>query len=279
MQPSDETIDAHDRQRQLPSAVFQLLIAKLADRLGPHQPCLDAGAGSGMMTVPLAQNGIAMTALDSSPAMLARLQNRAAGMPNLDIVRADIIAMPFPDHAFGSVMVANVFHLIVAWKQALSEMVRVLNADGILLVNLGGEGDIPDELFQLTNVFFTHLAMPSDQAQPPVGPASAEDFEGAVREHDFQAAEPIAVTYDDELTPEAVVQRLEQNAFARPSGVPGNTVAYAARASRSWALDTLGGLNRSFHRTQRIVYRAYVRTNLKPGSNIGDLAEIPAYEH
>jgi SAM-dependent methyltransferase len=119
MEPIADEIDAHDQQRRLPEPVFQYLVSQLADRLRSRQPCLDAGAGSGMITVPLAETGLAMIALDRSPAMLARLTERATRVSGLQIVLGDMTALPFADHTFGSVVVANVFHLIEAWEQAI----------------------------------------------------------------------------------------------------------------------------------------------------------------
>jgi SAM-dependent methyltransferase len=258
MEPTSDEIDAHDQQRRLPEPVFQFLISQLADRPRSRQPCLDAGAGSGMITVPLAEAGLAMIALDRSPAMLARLTERATRVSGLQIVLGDMTALPFADHTFGSVVVANVFHLIEAWEQAISELVRVLVGDGILLVNLGGAA-LPDELARLTDYFLTRLATPDQRPHQPIGPASVEEFDTAIRSFDLTPERPIEVEYEGVLTPEAVIQRLERNIFARPVGVPKMTVQQVAKASRTWARRTIGSVEQPFQYTQRIVYRVYAK--------------------
>jgi SAM-dependent methyltransferase len=255
--PTLEAIAAHDRQRYLPEPAFRDLIAGLADRLRPHQPCLDAGAGSGMITIPLARDGVTIAALDRSPAMLARLAERAAEISDLTIVRGDMTALPFADRTFGSVLIANVFHLIAAWEQALAELVRVVRQDGILLVNLGGAGTMPDELARLSDHFFAQLDTQGESPQPSPGPASVDVFETAIHSHSLVPEAPIVVEYDDVLTPEAVIQRLEGNSFARPGAASDEQVGRASQASRDWARQILGSLDRPFPRIQRIVYHVY----------------------
>jgi SAM-dependent methyltransferase len=51
-------------------------------------PILDVGAGSGRVTLELARAGHAVTALDSAPALLAALRERAGGL-EVETVRAD----------------------------------------------------------------------------------------------------------------------------------------------------------------------------------------------
>jgi len=54
---------------------------------GEHPgPVLDVGAGTGRVTLDLARRGVAVTALDNDPALLAVLSERAAGLPVCTVV-------------------------------------------------------------------------------------------------------------------------------------------------------------------------------------------------
>jgi SAM-dependent methyltransferase len=61
-----------------------MLWRELAERHG--DPVLDVGAGTGRVTLDLAQRGHRVTALDSDPELISELDRRAAGLPVSTIV-------------------------------------------------------------------------------------------------------------------------------------------------------------------------------------------------
>jgi SAM-dependent methyltransferase len=252
---SPEAIAAHDRQRILPAAAQEALIAGLASRLRGFAPCLDAGAGTGMITIPLARAGIELVALDLSPAMLDVLRARLKPGDPVRVIEGDLRDLPFPDASFGSVIVANVFHLIPEWQRAVGELLRVLRPDRRFLVNLGGGGSLPPELSQVTARFWELYPIGHGGPSERRGLQDAEEFDAFMTDQGMEALPPLEIAYDTELTARTVIDRLEHNVFARPGDA--GSARDAAEATRAWARETLGSLDRSFPRTQRIVYRCY----------------------
>ena len=74
---------------------------------------LDLGAGGGRLTVPLAETGARVRAVELDPAWAARLHDRFAGAPGVEVVEANLLAAPLPAEPFR--VVANLpFHLTTA---------------------------------------------------------------------------------------------------------------------------------------------------------------------
>jgi len=97
---------------------------------------LDAGAGTGRLTVKLHEAGAHVTALDISPDMLAILERKQA---EIKTVMGDMLSMPFQDDSFDMVFSSlAMFHLKkIEVTPFLDECYRVLKDDGLLvLVNI-----------------------------------------------------------------------------------------------------------------------------------------------
>ncbi len=74
------------------------------ERLDNTQPVLDVGAGSGRVTIPLAQAGHAVVALDTDPDLLVELEHRGAGLP-IETVCADAREFSLPGRRFPLIIV------------------------------------------------------------------------------------------------------------------------------------------------------------------------------
>jgi SAM-dependent methyltransferase len=114
-----------------PGPIGQL---ELVEAMAGATRVLDAGCGSGRLTVALAQAGAAVTGVDSNPEQLARARARAGeAAVELELLEADFNAeLPFADAAFDGV--ASRLALMAASEPVatLRELVRVLAPDGRL---------------------------------------------------------------------------------------------------------------------------------------------------
>lgn len=98
---------------------------------------VDIAAGPGTLVALVAKDGVKVTALDFSPAMIGRLQKRAAvdGWPDVTAVVGDGMALPFEDGSFDAAF--SMFGLMFFKDRArgFSEMLRVLRPDSPAVIS------------------------------------------------------------------------------------------------------------------------------------------------
>lgn len=97
---------------------------------------LEVGAGTGLVTLPLAASATELIATDYSAAMVSALTKRMgdAGATNIRCEQADLYALPFDDATFDAAVAANVLHLVPDLPLALAALRRVVKPGGRLIV-------------------------------------------------------------------------------------------------------------------------------------------------
>ncbi|CAN5890793.1 hypothetical protein BH23ACT11_BH23ACT11_29310 [soil metagenome] len=145
-------LESPDRQRILPGEGF----LELLDLRG-EETVVDYGAGSGVLTVPVAQQvpaGI-VHAVDESPEMLELLEERLARTEAVN-VRPQLIEgnrVDLADDCVDRVLAVNLLHEVIG-ENALSEIRRLLKPDGFLLV-IDWRSDIEREMGPPADVSLT----------------------------------------------------------------------------------------------------------------------------
>ncbi|CAG7647548.1 Malonyl-(acyl-carrier protein) O-methyltransferase [Actinacidiphila bryophytorum] len=107
----DEDAELYDRARPgYPPELF----ADLDELAGTGPGCrvLEVGAGTGKATVPLAQRGCRITAVELGASMAAVARRTLAGHPGVEVVTADFESWPLPAEPFDTVVAATAFHWI-----------------------------------------------------------------------------------------------------------------------------------------------------------------------
>lgn len=108
------------------------MLAKI--ELGDIQRALEVGCGPGYMSVALRDRyGFDVVGTDVDPAEIEFAAKRSRGKKGLAFVEADSTALPFADDEFNLVLSMMVMHHISNWRDALSEIVRVLRPGGYYL--------------------------------------------------------------------------------------------------------------------------------------------------
>lgn len=127
-----EEVAATPAFHELARLVVSLAAPQRDDRV------VDLGAGTGLLSLIVAPLVETVVAVDAAPAMLARLEQRAAagGVTNVTPVLGDMRSLPLPDGSASLVISNYAFHhLGPAGKEiALSEARRILVPGGRLVV-------------------------------------------------------------------------------------------------------------------------------------------------
>jgi ubiquinone/menaquinone biosynthesis C-methylase UbiE len=115
-------VDAYESRPEYPAELVDA-IARLLPGTGAS--ILDVGAGIGHLSIPLAQRGFSVTALEPAIGMLQRLQARAEQQQvEVTAVHGTAEQVPFDDDVFDLILVADVVHFLDS-KRAAIELNRV----------------------------------------------------------------------------------------------------------------------------------------------------------
>lgn len=114
-----------DRRRRQPVEVIVQRIAPRKDEV-----IADLGAGVGYLSIPLADEGAKVIALDFQQEMLDGIRERDNGLERIRLVRATLPDIPLPDASLDRVVMVNVFHEVEDKARLAKEISRVLRPEG-----------------------------------------------------------------------------------------------------------------------------------------------------
>jgi SAM-dependent methyltransferase len=107
----DADAEAYQRTRPVgPPQMFDDLV-RLA-RLSPGDRVVEIGCGTGQATVPLAERGLAVTAIELGPALAQVARRRLADFPNVDVVTSSFEDWPANQGGADAVVAINCLHWI-----------------------------------------------------------------------------------------------------------------------------------------------------------------------
>ena len=107
------------------------------------QAVLDAGCGTGRITVELARHGIEVVGADGDPGMIDRARSKA---PDLPWIVADLADLALPDRFAVVLLAGNVVPYVVADRRAaaVSACARHLAPGGVMIAGFVLRPDWPD---------------------------------------------------------------------------------------------------------------------------------------
>lgn len=107
----DEAAETYQRTRPVcPPQLFDDVVS-LA-RLAPGDRVAEIGCGTGQATVPLAERGMAVTAVDLGAGLAAVARRRLAGFPSAEVLTTSFEDWEPPDAPYGAVVAVNSLHWI-----------------------------------------------------------------------------------------------------------------------------------------------------------------------
>ena len=105
----DSVAELYDRARPgYPPALFDDL-ARLAG-VGPECRVLEIGPGTGQLTLPLAERGCEIVAVELGPRLAAVARRKLRAFPSVEVVIADFETWPLPGERFDLVIAATAAH-------------------------------------------------------------------------------------------------------------------------------------------------------------------------
>lgn len=119
----DEDAELYDRARPgYPPELFDDLDALAGT--GPGCRVLEVGAGTGKATVPLAERGCRVTAVELGAGMAGVARRNLAAFPAVEVVTAAFESWPLPAEPFDAVVSATAFH----WLDPAVRMAKAADA-------------------------------------------------------------------------------------------------------------------------------------------------------
>lgn len=126
----DRAADFYDQTRDFPEPVATQGIQAILDAAGAEARILDAGTGTGRVSVPLLKRGANLFGIDLSTRMMSLLRGK---FPSARLAQVDVSQLPFGEKTFDAVLTCHVMHLVGPWREALLEYRRVLKPKGVYI--------------------------------------------------------------------------------------------------------------------------------------------------
>ena len=106
----------------------------VADEIKPTDDVLECACGTGAISVFIAPVCKHLTATDFSEGMLRQTARKVRQYKNVEIRKADMTELDYPDASFDAVVAGNVIHLLQEPDKALKELERVVKSGGKIII-------------------------------------------------------------------------------------------------------------------------------------------------
>jgi ubiquinone/menaquinone biosynthesis C-methylase UbiE len=254
--PSDPQSLAFDRAAPLYDAT-RGYSPEVAEQIGaaiieaanaqPGTHFLEIGVGTGRIALPIAQQGYDYTGVDISAPMLDRLRAKVTELQQapastaaplrLEVVMADMTALPFPAAAFDVVVAVHVFHLVRAWRQAVEEALRVLRPGGVFLhcwdehLKPGGES-MQERWTEIVRELGSEVGILGAERR-----SSVADY---LRERGFSVETLRTAIWETQESPRETFEYIARRIWSRTWLVPDDVFAASIQRLESWATNRYG---------------------------------------
>jgi len=176
----DRVAELYDRARPgYPPALFDDLAALAG--AGPGCRVLEIGPGTGQLTVPLAERGCAIVAVELGAELAAVARRNLRAFPAVEVITGDFERVTFPAEPFDLVIVATAWHWIDPAVRMDRAADRLRPGGALATIETHHIAGGTTEFFaqvQARYLRFDPRARP-DEAPPPAAEVIADDGEAA----------------------------------------------------------------------------------------------------
>jgi len=106
----------------------------VTENINADDRVLECACGTGMISICIAEKCAELTATDYSDGMLKQTRKKCRRYSNVNVEKADILALAYTDESFDAVVAANVIHLLDEPLQAVNELKRVCMKGGRIII-------------------------------------------------------------------------------------------------------------------------------------------------
>jgi ubiquinone/menaquinone biosynthesis C-methylase UbiE len=246
----DRAAPMYDATRGYPPDVADRIGAAIIDAAAaqPDTRFLEIGVGTGRIALPIARQGYEYTGVDLSEPMMERLRAKVAELRQADsgaaspairlqLVTADMTALPFPDASFDVVVAVHVFHLVSAWRKAIDEALRVLRPGGVFLhcwderLTVGG-GSLQERWVEIVRELGSKVTMLGAERRGMV-----TDY---LRERGLSVEVLRTVIWEIQDSPQRAFEDIAQRIWSRTWLVPDEVFDASIPRLQSWAISRFG---------------------------------------
>ncbi|MBF6588998.1 MAG: class I SAM-dependent methyltransferase [Ktedonobacterales bacterium] len=238
--------DRYDASRGYPPDVAERIAEAFlrAGQLAAGGSVLEIGIGTGRIALPLLARGVHVTGVDISQRMLDQLRGKydalradaaGTGLGTLTARVADMTALPFPDGGFDAVIAVHVLHLVPEWRRALDEALRVVRADGALLlgqdIHNGSDASRVGEIQDQWRAILRELGYGATN----VGATGFDAVLAEVRQQGLAVEETLAATWETTYTPRVALESITTRLWSGSWTVPDDLFAESTHRLTAWA--------------------------------------------
>lgn len=235
----DRAANYYDNTRRLLAPIEQYGIPAIQQMLGSQARVLEAGCGTGRISMPLMERGVDLVGCDISSQMLKRFQEK---YPSPRIVQTDASLLPFPSAHFDAVLTVHVLHLIPVWREVLREFKRVL-ASGGLYLNVRTWDLVKNSTSEKIRDFWRGWMQDHGIDALTIGLRSHRELIEELQSIGAEVSEVEAVRYSDSIHLRQEIEHFEQRLYSETWDIPDDVFNKGIKALRAWAIHEYGDLD------------------------------------
>lgn len=236
----DRAANYYDNTRLLLAPIEQQGIPALQQLMGANARLLEAGCGTGRISIPLMEPGVDVVGCDLSAAMLHRFQEK---YPSPRIVQTDASRLPFTGAHFDAVLTVHVLHLIPVWRDVLREFKRVLKPGGLYL-NVRTHEMVENSTSERVRNFWREWMMDHGVDALPIGVRSHTELLEELQSLGAEVSEVEAFRYTDSFNLQERIENFAQRLYSETWDIPDEIFEAGVKELRAWVTREYGDLDR-----------------------------------